>query len=254
MTNYLGTWTLFKKEIRRFTEVWSQTIAAPVISNVLFLAIFGVALGGRESGFESFTYLEVLIPGLIAMGLMTNAFGNPVGSIMIGKYTNVITELLTLPLRGIEIASAYLMAGMARGALVGLVTLLVGAFFAPIHLASPLFALLFTVLIGVIFAGFGVMVAIYSATFDQSAIIQNFVLTPLIYLGGVFYAIDSLPPLMQTVSRFNPVFYMVDGLRFGYLGVSEVSPVFSLIVTAFVCFIAVFGSTWMLHTGYKLKQ
>lgn len=251
--NSRGILTLFKKEIQRFKEVWLQTVLAPVITNVLFMVVFGLALAERSSFFEGISYLQVLIPGLVAMGIMMNAYQNPIGSLMIAKYTNVITEILMIPMKGFEVVLSYIAAGVVRGFLVGAVTLIVGLFFSPIPFAYPGIILLFAVLLGGIFSSLGAIVGILAPDFDKSATIQNFILTPLIYLGGVFYSVQSLPDAIGVVSRINPIFYLIDGFRFGFIGVGDTPLVVSLIVTI-VTFLLAFGiASWMFQTGYKLR-
>lgn len=251
--NKRGTATLFKKEIQRFKEVWAQTVIAPVVSNLLFMTVFGFALAERSSGFAEYGYLESLIPGLAAMGLMMNAYQNPNSSLMIAKYTNVISDLLRIPLRGFEIVSAYVLAGIVRGVLVAIATIGVGWFFVPATIQHPLLVLLFAVLLGGSFAAFGVIIGVIMPSFDKSSQVQNFVITPLLYLGGVFYSIRTLPDTIATISQFNPLLYLVNGFRFGFLGVSDVSLTASLLVS-FGLFIILFGiASWMFKTGYKLQ-
>lgn len=251
--NVIGTYTVFKKEIWRFGEVWTQTVIAPVITNVLFMVIFGVALSARVSAFEGFEYLEVLIPGLVAMALMMNAYQNPMSSLIIGKYTNVIQDLLRIPLKGYEVAIAYVAAGFVRGFLVGLVTLMVGLFFTSIPIANVFLILLFTALLSGSFSAFGVIVGVVMPSFDKASMIQTFVLTPFIYLGGVFFSIESLPGAASTVARFNPLLYLVDGFRYGFLGVGD-APIWLSIIVATSIFAITFGlASWIFQTGYNLK-
>lgn len=251
--NIKGAYTLFQKELRRFREVWTQTVVAPVISNVLFMVVFGVALSERASMFEGVSYFQILIPGLVAMGIMMNAYQNPVGSLMIGKYTNVIQELLMIPVKGFEIMLAYIAAALVRGVIVGAVTLGVGMFFTPIPFANPLVIFVFATLLGGTFASFGAIIGIVAPDFDKSSMIQNFILTPLIYLGGVFYSIQSLPGALGVASRLNPLFYLIDGFRYGFIGIGDASIWLSLGVTTAV-FLVTFGiASWMFQTGYKLR-
>ena len=247
-------YTLFLKEIWRFGEVWTQTVIAPVITNVLFMVIFGVALSTRVSAFADFEYLQVLIPGLVAMAIMMNAYQNPMSSLIIGKYTNVITDILRIPLNGWEVTMAYVGAGMLRGLLVGLVTLIVGFFFVQVPLANILLIIIFSALLSASFSALGVIVGILMPSFDKASMIQTFVLTPFIYLGGVFFSVETLPGVAATVGRFNPLFYMVDGFRYGFLGMGDAPIALSLAVVTGV-FIVTFGiASWIFHTGYKLKS
>jgi len=251
--NKLGTYTMFKRELVRIKEVWKQAVLAPAVTNVLFLLIFGVAIAGRATSFEGIDYMSILIPGLVAMGLLINSMQNPLFSIILSKYTNNIGELLKLPLTGFEIALAFVAGGIMRGAMVGAATLVVGLFFAPVPFESPLLILLFTILIGGTFASLGAILGVISNDFDKANIVPTFVITPLTYLGGVFYSIQALPPLFQTISRFNPIFYMIDGFRYGFLGVGDVPIAVSLGVTIAI-FLVTFGLvSWIFQTGYKLQ-
>lgn len=253
MIRYRGTYTLFLKEVTRFKEVWAQTVIAPVVNNLLFLIIFGAAFSGRASNIEGVGYMSILIPGLAAMGIMMNAMQNPMSSLMISKYTNVIRDLLTIPLNGAEILLSYVLSGLFRGLLVGTITIIVGMFFSDLTFQHPGIILLFATLMGGTFASFGTIIGIALPDFDKSAMITNFVVTPLIYLGGVFYTVSSLPEVVQIVSKFNPIFYLVDGFRYGFIGAGD-APILLSTFVATTIFAICFGiAAWMLHTGYKLK-
>lgn len=248
--NTLGTWTLFRREMKRFAAVWMQTIATPVITNLLFFLVFGVALAAR-GGSED--YLAALVPGLAIMGLMQNSFGNPLGSLMIAKFTNAVTELLTIPLRGFEVTIAYLSASIVRGTLIAIVTVLVGMAFTHVTFAHPLLIILYALLIGSTFASLGIVVGIVSKDFDQAGIVQNFILTPMMYLGGVFFPTTALPGVWGVIAHFNPLLYMVDGFRGAFLGQGEIAFSISLAVT-FVAFAVSFSlAAWVFESGYKLR-
>lgn len=251
--NIPGLLTLLKKELMRIKDIWKQSILSPVISNVLFFVVFGVAIADRATSFAGYNYLTVLVPGLVAMGLMMNSLQNPLFSLIISKYTRNIGDLLMLPLSGIELALAYLIGGMVRGLSVAVVTLIVGFFFAPVPFANPLWILIFTMLLGGTFASIGMILGVISSDFEQANAIPTFVISPLIYMGGVFYSIQNLPGFMQTLTKFNPVFYMVDGFRYGFLGVGDASIWLSVTVTS-IFFVGFFSiASWIFHTGYKLK-
>lgn len=252
--NVVGIWTLFKREMIRIKQVWKQAVFAPALTNLLFLLIFGVAIADRVATVGEYSYMAVLVPGLVAMGLIINALNNPLFSITISKYTNNIGDLLLLPLTGLELALAYLAGGIVRGFIVGGVTLIVGMFFVSVPFAHPWLILLFALLLGGTFASIGMMIGIVASDFDKANVVPTFVITPLVYLGGVFYSIDSLPPLFQTISRFNPIFYMVDGFRYGFLGAGDASLALSLGVTVVVFAIFFGAASYMFHTGYKLKS
>lgn len=250
--NSLGVWTFFRKEIARFREVWTQSLIAPVISNILFLMIFGVAFSGRGAG-TSQQFLTALIPGLASLGIMMNALQNPMGSLIVAKYTNVIGEILMIPLRGYEVALAYIGAAVVRGVLVGGVTLLVGLLFAPLSWAHPLLSFVFALLMGGIFASIGTICGALFNDFDQMAMVQNFIVTPLIYLGGVFFSISSLPGIVGQIARFNPVFYLIDGFRYSFIGTADAPLALSLVVTTGFFLITYGAASWIFQTGYRLK-
>lgn len=251
--NYLGVYTLFKREFDKVINIWRQTIISPLITNLLFLVIFGVAFEQRVSAFEGIPYLSVLVPGLAAMGLMMNSQQSPTGSIILAKYTNQIHDLLMLPLQGFELALGYIGGGMIRGLMVAAATLAVGAFFTPIHISNIFVIIIFALLLGGIFSSIGVILGITSKDFDQASMLPTFVFTPLIYLGGIFFSVDTLPGVFGTVAKFNPMFYLIDGFRYGFLGVGDSPLWLSLLITSLV-FTFVFSlASWMFQSGYKLK-
>jgi ABC-2 type transport system permease protein len=251
--NPRGTFTLFWKEIHRFKTVWTQTLLAPVISNLLFLLVFGVALSIQPSPFAGVAYLTFLIPGLAAMGAMSNAVQNPMGSLIIAKFTNNIAELMMIPLKGWELCLAYVSAGILRGFLVAAVTVIVGMLFAPLTFAHPLLILVFIILLGGIFSALGSIIGIMAKEFEDASVVPTFILTPLMYLGGVFYSVTSLPPLFAKLSMYNPLFYMIDGFRYAFLGAGEAPIWLSLAVTA-VAFALTYGiASAMFQKGYRLK-
>lgn len=252
--NTRGLLTLMKKEALRIKDIWKQSILAPVISNLLFFVVFGVALADRVTTFEGFDYLTVLVPGLVAMGLMMNALQNPIFSLVIAKYSGNISDLLMLPLTGMELAFGYLFGGLIRGLAVAIVTLFVGMIFTPVPFSHPFLILLFLFLIGGTFTSLGCIIGILSKDFDQGNFIPTFIINPLIYLGGVFYSVEQLPNLLQQISKFNPLLYMIDGLRYSFLGVGDLPIHLSLIVTS-IFFVSIFLiASKMFQSGYKLKS
>ena len=253
MRNFRGTWTFTKKESQRFTSVWSQTILSPIVSNLLFLLIFGALFVGRESPFLEVPYLTFLIPGLAAMGLITNAFQNASSSLVLSKYTGDITDMLMLPLSGFELAVAHTLPAIFRGCLVSVVTVIVGAFFTPMFLFSIPLILLSTILIGTIFGALGIIIGVVSKTFDQMAVVSSFIIQPLIFLGGVFYSIESLPGVFGILSKFNPMLYLIDLYRFGFIGKGDTHILLSLGITTLVACISFLIAWRILSTGYKLK-
>jgi ABC-2 type transport system permease protein len=248
-----GTYTLFKKELLRFWRVAFQTVASPVLTALLYLLIFSHVLSGHVQVYKSVPYTAFLVPGLIMMSLLQNAFANSSSSLIQSKVMGNVVFLLLTPLTYLQFFGAFLAASMIRGLVVGLSIYLVSTQFIEIELAHPLWILAFALLGSALLGTFGIIAGIWADKFDQMAAFQNFVIMPLTFLSGVFYSIHSLPPFWQTVSRFNPFFYMIDGFRFGFFGKGDVSPWVSLMVVATFLIALAWGCLRMLKSGYKLR-
>jgi ABC-2 type transport system permease protein len=248
-----GFGTLFYKELLRFWKVSFQTVAAPVLTAMLYLLIFSHVLEERVQVYGSLSYTAFLVPGLVMMSVLQNAFSNSSSSLIQSKVTGNIIFVLLPPISYREFYAAYMLAAVVRGLVVGAGVLLVTAFFAPLQFAHPLWILAFAVIAGGVMGSLGVVAGIWADKFDQLAAFQNFLIMPLTFLSGVFYSIHSLPPFWQGVSHFNPVFYMIDGFRYGFFGVSDVSPWHSFAV-AFVSLLVLAALTLnFLRRGYKLR-
>jgi ABC-2 type transport system permease protein len=248
-----GFRTLFYKEVLRFWKVGIQTVAAPVLTSLLYLVIFGHALEGRARAFDDLPYTSFLVPGLVMMSVLQNAFANSSSSLIQSKITGNIVFILLAPISYGEFFSAYVLASMVRGLAVGAGVLLVTAGFVELRLEGPLWALAFGVLGASLLGALGLLAGIWSEKIDQLAVFQNFVILPATMLSGVFYSIHSLPEFWRRLSHANPFFYMIDGFRYGFFGVSDVPPALSLAVVA-ASLIAVSCSTlWLLKSGYKLR-
>ncbi|BBL34368.1 inner membrane transport permease YadH [Nitrosomonas stercoris] len=249
-----GFYTLFYKELLRFWKVSLQTILAPILSSLLYLLIFSHVLSNRVQVYEGISYASFLIPGLIMMTVLQNAFANSSSSLIQSKITGNLVFILLSPLSYLEIFLAYICASMLRGLIVGSGVYVVALLFYPLPLQSlfwiVLFALLGSALLGVL----GIMAGIMSDKFDQLAAFQNFIVLPLTFLSGVFYSIYSLPPIWQFLSHLNPFFYMIDGFRYGFFGTSDISPYISMGVVA-CCLVIISGWTlWLLKSGYKIRS
>ncbi len=248
-----GFRTLLYKELLRFRKVGFQTIAAPILSALLYLLIFSHALESHVQIFPGVAYTAFLVPGLAMMSLLQNAFANSSSSLIQSKITGNMIFVLLTPLSALEIFMAYVLAAAVRGVLVGLGVLLVTVGFADVPVQHPLWALAFALLGGGIMGALGVIAGIWADKFDQLAAFQNFIIIPLTFLAGVFYSVHTLPPFWQGASHLNPFFYMVDGFRFGFFGTGDVAPHLSLAVVT-GCLIALSALTLrLLHTGYKLR-
>jgi ABC-2 type transport system permease protein len=250
----VGFRTLFFKEILRFWKVATQTIAAPVVSAMLYLLIFGHVLDGRVEMLDGVSYTSFLVPGLVMMSVLQNAFANSSSSLIQSKITGNLVFILLPPLSHVEILSAYVTASVVRGLAVGLGVFIITAWFAHLSFVAPLWIVVFALLGAGILGTLGVIAGIWAEKFDQLAAFQNFLITPATFLAGVFYSIKKLPPFWLAVSHFNPFFYMIDGFRYGFFGQSDVSPWTSLGVVAifFVALAAI--AINLLRRGYKLRH
>ncbi len=248
-----GFLTLLYKEVLRFWKVSFQTVAAPILTALLFLLIFSHVLERHVRVYENVSYTSFLLPGLAMMSLLQNAFANSSSSLIQSKVTGNIIFMLLPPISYAQFFAAFVLAAIARGIVVGLGVLLATLWLVDLPWQAPLWILVFATLGGAIMGALGVIAGIWADKFDQLAAFQNFIIMPLTFLSGVFYSIHSLPPFWQQVSHFNPIFYMIDGFRHGFFGVSDVSPLTSLAVVA-GCFVALTAFTlWLLRIGYKLR-
>jgi ABC-2 type transport system permease protein len=245
--------TLLHKEIKRFYKVAFQTVAAPVLTAILYLMIFGHVLEGKEI-YGRLSYTAFLIPGLVMMTVLQNAFSNTSSSLIQSKVTGNLVFVLLAPLSHFEFYAAYILAAVFRGIVVGLGVLLITAWYGLPSIESPLWILTFAFLGAAILGSLGLIAGIWSDKYDQLAAFQNFIIMPATMLSGVFYSIHSLPPAWQIVSHFNPFFYMIDGFRYGFFGVSDISPWTSFaIVGSFFVVVSVIALR-MLQKGYKLRH
>jgi ABC-2 type transport system permease protein len=246
--------TLLRKEIKRFYKVAFQTVAAPVLTAVLYLMIFGHVLEGKVMVYDQISYSAFLIPGLVMMSVLQNAFANTSSSLIQSKLTGNLVFVLLAPITHFEFYSAYVLASVFRGVVVGLGVLLITLFFDMPSFQYPLWIILFAFLGAAILGGMGLLGGILAEKFDQLAAFQNFLIMPATMLSGVFYSIHSLPAIWQTISHFNPFFYMIDGFRYGFFCISDVSPWTSLaIVGIFFVVISVIALR-LLQSGYKLRN
>ena len=248
-----GFRTLLYKEVLRFWKVSFQTVAAPVLTALLYLLIFSHVLDAHVE-VNGVRYIAFLVPGLVIMSVLQNAFANSSSSLIQSKVTGSVVFVLLPPISYAEFFLAYAGAALVRGMMVGLGVLLVTGWFAGLTYVSPLWILAFAVLGGGLMGSLGMIAGIWADKFDQLAGFQNFLILPLTMLSGVFYSIHSLPPFWQSLSHFNPVFYMIDGFRYGFFGVSDVAPAISLAVVG-LCFLVVALITLaLLRSGYKLRS
>ena len=248
----IGFRTLLYKEVLRFWKVGFQTIAAPVLTALLYLLIFGHVLEDSVR-INGLGYAAFLIPGLVIMSVLQNAFANTSSSLIQAKVTGSIVFVLLPPLSYVEFFMAYVVAAVLRGMMVGLGVLAVTFWFAPVEFVAPGWIVVFALLAGGVMGALGMVAGIWADKFDQLAAFQNFLIMPLTMLSGVFYSIGSLPPFWRAVSHSNPVFYLIDGFRYGFFGVSDVSPGKSLIISSLFFLAVALATLMLLRRGYKLR-
>jgi ABC-2 type transport system permease protein len=246
--------TLLYKELLRFWKVSFQTLAAPILTALLYLLIFSHVLASHVQVYPGVSYAAFLIPGLAMMSLLQNSFANSSSSLIQSKITGNIVFVLLTPLSPLQMFLAYVLAAVVRGVLVGFGVLLATMLLADVPILHPLWALAFAVLGGAILGSLGIIAGIWADKFDQLAAFQNFLIVPLTFLAGVFYSVHSLPPFWQTVSHLNPFFYMVDGFRYGFFGQGDVAPAVSLLIVATFLALLSAASLHLLRTGYKLRN
>ena len=254
VTHLSGWQVLLYKEILRFCKVGLQTIAAPVMTAMLYLLIFGHVLGSSVQVYPGVTYLAFLVPGLVMMSVLQNAFANSSSSRIQSKIMGNLIFLLLTPLSHWGWFGAYLFSSILRGVVVGAGVLAVAAFFVPLSFAAPWWVLIFAFLGAGLLASLGVVAGLWAEKFDQMATFQNFIIVPMTFLSGVFYSLHSLPPLWLHISRFNPFFYLIDGFRFGFFGQSDVSPFMSLAVASAAFVLVASLAVYLLKIGYKIRH
>lgn len=252
--NLVGLQTLTIKEIKRSLTVPLQTFGAPIITTVLYFLIFGQAIGNRIGPIDGISYQEFIMPGLIMMNVLTTAFQGIAFGIMFPRVVGkTINDILVSPMSYLEIAAGFTIASVLRSLIVGLLIFLTALFFVPVQIDHPIFLILFTALVATTFSLFGLIIGLWTKTFEQLSIFPTFIIMPLSFLGGVFYSIDMLPPFAQAVSQYNPIFYMVNGMRYGFYSISDISIATSLIIVLGLTAIFL-GIVWqMLRIGYNLK-
>lgn len=249
-----GFWSLVRREITRFVSVFNQTILPPIVSSFLYIFIFGFSIGSHLDEIKGFSYLHYLIPGLMMMYVIEGSYVNTSSSLFISRWANYIEELLVTPLSYIEMVLAMLIGGLVRSFLIGTGVWLISLIFVQAMPAHPLLVIFFLVFVSLIFSSLGMIVALFAEEFEHLSIASIFVITPLIFLGGVFNSVAMMPPAFKWIAFFNPIFYMINGLRYGMLGVSD-APVSLSVVIVTVLFIGLFSATvHLFRIGFKLRK
>ena len=252
--NWVGFRTLIKREVGRFFSVYRQTVIPGLISSALYILIFGFTLQQRISHIDGIPYTLFILPGLIMMNTITNATANTSSSMLQIKLLQQLPDLLTAPLSSLEISLAYIIGGTVRGTINGILVLLLGIALIGMPLVHPFLTIGFIILVSWTFASMGLLIGQMSDSWDQLSMIQSFFLTPLSFLGGVFYSIKMLPSWAQGLSFFNPIYYMINGIRYAILGVSDSSPLFSFTMAIFMTAIFTTAAILLMRSGYKIKQ
>ena len=251
---YTAFMTILRKEIRRYTRIWTQTLLPSAITMTLYYVIFGNLIGKRIGEMGGYSYMEFVVPGLIMMAIVTNSYANVVSSFFGAKFNNSVEELLVSPVPNYVILWGYVAGGVSRGLLVAIIVTAVSFLFTGMHIHSVPIVISIVLLTSVLFALCGFINAVYANSFDDISIVPTFVLTPLTYLGGVFYSLDLLPAFWASVSQINPLVYVVNAFRFGVLGVSDVSLEFAFGMIVGFVILAYSYSMYLLRTGKRLRS
>ncbi|MDO8566093.1 MAG: ABC transporter permease [Candidatus Moranbacteria bacterium] len=245
--------TIVRKESVRFLRIWPQTLLPSVVTTTLYYVVFGTFIGSQIRGFGDFSYIQFIVPGLVMMAVITNSFSNVAGSFFGSKFQKSIEELLVSPITPFLVVAGYVTGGILRGLITGVLVLSVSLFFTHLTIHSLILTVVFIFLTSLLFALAGLLNGIYAKDFDGVSIVPTFVLTPLTYLGGVFYSISALPPIWQKISLWNPILYMVNGFRYGFLGVSDVGVGESLFILMSLSVALLFANIYLFKTGRGLR-
>lgn len=256
-TGFFPTWiafhTLVRKEVWRFLRIWSQTLLPPAITMSLYFLIFGKFIGGQIQHIQGYAYIQYIVPGLIMMSMMTNAYANTASSFFFTKFNKSIEEMLISPMPNIIILLGFVFGGALRGLMVGAIVLVISFLFTHVPLLHPYIILTMSLLASLVFSLGGLINGIYAKRFDDISFIPTFVLTPLTYLGGVFYSIQQLPPVWRMLSQLNPIFAMVDTFRYGLLGVADLVPYWGFTLVIALCVLLFIWASALLKRGIGIK-
>lgn len=253
-SSWIAFITLLRKEVFRFMRIWSQTLLPPAITMCLYFIIFGKFIGSQIREVEGYAYIQFIVPGLVMMSIMTNSFANTASSFFLTKFNKSIEELLVATMPNLVILAGFTLGGALRGLMIGIIVILIAMIFTHVPLSHPLIVIAMACLAAVLFSLGGLINGIYAKGFDDISFIPTFVLTPLTYLGGVFYSVKQLPPFWRTLSNFNPIFAMIDSFRYGLLGISDLSVTMGFSLVMFL-FVVMFFWAWILlqkGTGVKV--
>ncbi len=252
--NWIGAWTLYKKEVLRFLIVWVQTIFSPLISSLLFLLVLSLAIGSGREEVLGVSFINFLAPGLIAMQVIQQAFSHSSSTFMISKIQGNIVDILYAPLSPSEVTISIILAAVTRSVLIAIVSIITFHILVDIKIMSYLYLILFTFFSSFILGSIGIIAGLWAEKFDHMATVTNFVIVPLSFLSGTFYSINKLPEILQTISKLNPFFYMIDGFRYSFIGAADGSIFFGIIYLSLLSIVLWFVSYLLYKNGYKIKS
>ena len=254
LINWVGAWTLYKKEVLRFLIVWIQTIFSPLISSLLFLLVLSLAIGADRGSVLGVPFITFLAPGLISMQVIQQSFSHSSSSFMIGKIQGNIVDLLYAPLSATEVTISIALAAVTRSVMIALVSIIVFKFIIEIEITNYLLLVTFTLLSSFILGNIGIIAGLWAEKFDHMATVTNFVIVPLSFLSGTFYSIERLPEILQMISKVNPFFYMIDGFRYSFIGKADGSIFIGLVYLSVLSFVSWFVTYLLYKKGYKIKS
>jgi ABC-2 type transport system permease protein len=254
LINWVGAWTLYKKEVLRFLIVWIQTIFSPLISSLLFLLVLSLAIGADRGDVLGVPFINFLAPGLISMQVIQQSFSHSSSSFMIGKIQGNIVDLLYAPLSATEVTLSVALAAVTRSVMIAIVSIMVFKLIIDIEISNYLLLVIFTLLSSFILGNIGIIAGLWAEKFDHMATVTNFVIVPLSFLSGTFYSIDRLPEILQIISKANPFFYMIDGFRYSFIGKADGSISIGLIYLSVLSFVSWFVTYLLYKKGYKIKS
>ncbi len=252
--NYIGVWTLIKKELVRFVRVPIQTLGSPVVTSLLYFAVFGAAVGSRIGDMDGLSYAEFITPGLIMMNIIMVSFTGVGSGIMLAKIMNTLTDILVTPLSNLEIILGFTLASTIRTTVTATLIYLVALFFIPFQFAHFIYLITFAVLVAFVFSLLGLVMGVWAKDFEQMMVLPTFLITPLTFLGGVFYSTEMLSPLLQTISHWNPILYAINGLRYGFYGITDVSPLFAYLLFVVLAIVSLGFTHHLFKIGYKIRS
>ena len=252
--NWIGAWTLYKKEVLRFLIVWIQTLFSPLITSLLFLLVLSLAIGNERGDVLGVPFIIFLAPGLIAMQIIQQAFSHSSSSFMIGKIQGNIVDLIYAPLSAGEVTLAVTLASVTRSVFISIISIIIFYLFVDLEIKNYFFLIIFTLLSAFSLGALGIIAGLWAEKFDHMATVTNFVIVPLSFLSGTFYSIERLPEVLQTVSKANPFFYMIDGFRYSFIGQSDGAIVFGLVYLSILSLLIWFISYFLYKKGYKIKS